>query len=516
MANDSKKVSQLTVSTGLSANDRLVVLTNPTTSAQTKTISVRNLVANSLTTANSSALGVVKIGSGLSALSNGTISVLPEVAGTYNITYVDVPLYYVTTTDTVIFASPNAPDEDRTNMIIVLPISQAIEGRTIIIKNTDTYSWENGATLTVTTQEGFDEGIQLIEDPDTGILRVDYELPIAGSTMTVIHDGTVWRIINTLHTNPIFYSSTNSYHQVVIHNDYQGTDASADLAIYNNIGLYQIGAGPFIDMGIVSSTYSNSLYTLYGHNDGYLYVDKGEQTGGNLVIGTSQDTSIIFHANGLNTENKVMVVNSTYLSVNTAMEFNVRTDLGGNAAFTQTFQTRNSWEVYPEDDDTGPYPAWAWIRAELPDPARPVVFIENKNGATDETHTWAFQSNGALNFPGFKTVIANGNITLAANGSIGSEGGFRIENATTITANTIIISNNVYDDLLRPLLNPNALDINADGGTSTSVFAIRDEAFTGGGSTTVFGRYEAALDGGVSFNNRHSASYIDGGGANVL
>lgn len=132
--------------------------------------------------------------------------------------------------------------------------------------------------------------------------------------------------------------------------------------------------------------------------------------------------------------------------------------------------------------------------------------------------------------------VFNENLSIPANSTIGSEGGFHIENALTITANTIsvnaistntisanllttnnvVIYNNIFDDLLRPLLNSNALDINADGGTSTSVFAIRDEVFTGGGSTTVFGKYEAALDGGVSFNNRHSASYIDGGGANVL
>jgi len=51
MSNDSKKVSELTIATSLSANDRLVVLTNPSASAQTQTISLTdfaNSVANSV------------------------------------------------------------------------------------------------------------------------------------------------------------------------------------------------------------------------------------------------------------------------------------------------------------------------------------------------------------------------------------------------------------------------------------------------------------------------------------
>ena len=71
----------------------------------------------------------------------------------------------------------------------------------------------------------------------------------------------------------------------------------------------------------------------------------------------------------------------------------------------------------------------------------------------------------------------------------------------------------IYDKLGRPLINPNALDINVDGGISMSVFGQSDITFDGGGPMTIYGQYEAALDGGASFNNMHSASFIDGGGA---
>ena len=74
----------------------------------------------------------------------------------------------------------------------------------------------------------------------------------------------------------------------------------------------------------------------------------------------------------------------------------------------------------------------------------------------------------------------------------------------------------LYDELKRPIYNPNALDINADGGISAAVYSPSDPMFDGGATQTVYGLYEAGLDGGASFNNKHSASYIDGGGANII
>ena len=72
MANDAKRTSQLGVVTAVSANDRVVVLTNPTTAAQTQTISVVNFI-NAFPTANSSQSGVVKLDSNTIVISNGVI-----------------------------------------------------------------------------------------------------------------------------------------------------------------------------------------------------------------------------------------------------------------------------------------------------------------------------------------------------------------------------------------------------------------------------------------------------------
>jgi hypothetical protein len=58
VANDAKKVSELAVTTTLSANDRVVILSNPSSAANTKTITVANF-ANNLTANNATYLGGV-------------------------------------------------------------------------------------------------------------------------------------------------------------------------------------------------------------------------------------------------------------------------------------------------------------------------------------------------------------------------------------------------------------------------------------------------------------------------
>ena len=87
MSNDAKKVSELGIASTLSANDRVLVLTNPDSAANAQTITVTNL-ANKLANtfipiANSTTLGVIKIGPGLSVAANGLVSApLPVASNT--------------------------------------------------------------------------------------------------------------------------------------------------------------------------------------------------------------------------------------------------------------------------------------------------------------------------------------------------------------------------------------------------------------------------------------------------
>jgi hypothetical protein len=85
MSNESRRVSELLVANTVSANDRVLALINPATAANTKTITLRNL-ANSMITsnvfpiANSTQLGVIKIGDGLSIAANGVVTAPLPVA----------------------------------------------------------------------------------------------------------------------------------------------------------------------------------------------------------------------------------------------------------------------------------------------------------------------------------------------------------------------------------------------------------------------------------------------------
>ena len=78
MANDAKRTSQLTVTTALANTDRLVVLTNPASSAQTQTITVNNFIyktINNFPIANTTQRGVVRVdGTTITITANGTLS----------------------------------------------------------------------------------------------------------------------------------------------------------------------------------------------------------------------------------------------------------------------------------------------------------------------------------------------------------------------------------------------------------------------------------------------------------
>ena len=79
MSNDAVRTSQLGIVTTLANTDRVVVLTNPATAAQTQTVAVSTLgtvlAANALPHANATNFGVIKVGNNLFIDTNGILSV---------------------------------------------------------------------------------------------------------------------------------------------------------------------------------------------------------------------------------------------------------------------------------------------------------------------------------------------------------------------------------------------------------------------------------------------------------
>ena len=363
MANDAIKTSQLGIVTTLSSNDRVVVLTNPASSAQTQTISLANfansLVANAFPIANSTQLGVIKVGAGLSIAANGVLTApmpvantssygvikvgnnlsinatgylsacsgIPQTGGSagyvltsdangngswqpfgaiYNVNIInDRNSYTITANDSVLFVDPNAVDHDIT---IILPIDAAIEGKEILIKNINP-----GAShkVTVITDAGVQYGSNYLENPVTGNFVVSYDIKEKGEGETWIHDGTVYRHIATERAIPIFYTDANTYAQVVVKNNSAGNNASGDLVVYGNNGDEVGGTGPFIDMGIDSNTYSNSQYSLFEPSDAYIYTGNA-----NLLIGTDDPAKQIqLFAGGTQKANKKLTINSSSVGV---------------------------------------------------------------------------------------------------------------------------------------------------------------------------------------------------------
>jgi hypothetical protein len=103
-------------------------------------------------------------------------------------------------------------------------------------------------------------------------------------------------------------ANINSFAQIVIKNHNTGTGASTDLVATNDIGD---DTANFIDVGILSSSYTDSEWTIGTGNDGYLYIN-----GGNLTIGTDTPDKIVkFHTGGTLEENIRAVITDVGMDV---------------------------------------------------------------------------------------------------------------------------------------------------------------------------------------------------------
>lgn len=96
--------------------------------------------------------------------------------------------------------------------------------------------------------------------------------------------------------------SINSYLQVNLQNTSPGTSASTDYIATANNGT---DSTHYIDMGINSSTYAQTGFSGVKPNDTYLY-----GTGGNLVIGSATDSTIL-QSGGNNIANRAAIIDRT-------------------------------------------------------------------------------------------------------------------------------------------------------------------------------------------------------------
>ena len=124
------------------------------------------------------------------------------------------------------------------------------------------------------------------------------------------HFGAAYLTVGHDYPNAIIQvdDSLNSYAQIISQNHNTGTQASTDYVAVNDAGN---DSSYYIDMGINSSNYSNTQWTISGPNDAYLY-----NANGNLTIGTSTEDKIIkFHVGGTLAENQIASLDTTGLYV---------------------------------------------------------------------------------------------------------------------------------------------------------------------------------------------------------
>jgi hypothetical protein len=96
-------------------------------------------------------------------------------------------------------------------------------------------------------------------------------------------------------------------------------------------------------------------------------------------------------------------------------------------AYVISDQNNKYWETFAEDDATGAFESWAWIKAALPTVDTPEVFIENKKGSDGIGLRWTFDADGNLTIPhggklGFDLLAKHeyGAIALQSLGGVGT------------------------------------------------------------------------------------------------
>ena len=170
--------------------------------------------------------------------------------------------------------------------IILGPIDDINVNYRSFLYNLEFDRWDtNGAGLK--TQGLFSDTIGVQGRAYFGNAYIDYDFPNA----VIQIDGNV-----------------NSYVQIVTKNHSDGIIASADVVATNDIGD---DTAHYIDMGIVSSNYTDELWPILAANDGYVYINSG-----NLRIGTDTATkNIKFFTGGTLEENIRATISDTGLTV---------------------------------------------------------------------------------------------------------------------------------------------------------------------------------------------------------
>jgi len=166
----------------------------------------------------------------------------------------------------------------------------------------------------------------------------------ANSTGLFVGNSTVNTIVGVVpgggsFTTLLTQGNANDSVYSVVTNSNTGSNASADFAIYDSSG---ITGGNFIDMGILSSGWSNAGWTINGPSDGYLYTSNS-----NLSIGTAGAKYLSFFAGGTLATNEAMRITGANVGVgntnpNAKFQVTGTANVSGAVNFGSTFAAGNT------------------------------------------------------------------------------------------------------------------------------------------------------------------------------
>jgi hypothetical protein len=136
-------------------------------------------------------------------------------------------------------------------------------------------------------------------------------------------------------------ASQNTYLQTIIQNANTGNNASGDLVVTTDNGNDSFG---YVDLGINSSTYDRSEFSIAGAGVAYLYASDSD-----LTIGTAKAKELVFHANGTTSSDRKFTINATAITI----ADNVGLSVNGSIGSANQILTSNGSGVYWATPDTG-------------------------------------------------------------------------------------------------------------------------------------------------------------------
>jgi hypothetical protein len=329
------KISELNAASNVATSDLLLVVKDPSGAPSTNKITTSNFMTYAtrmMAYANTTATGGIKVGDNLTINSTGYLSTSASGAGlptsgqdngyvlqwssadnsavwstlsaplNFSLIY-ESNTYTATSEDYILFVDPNTFSN---NIYVKLPASPLI-GKVYQVKNIDP---GDGYKVVVCISNNSSS----LENPSTGEIVSSFDITAKGDSQEWVYDGTYYRHIGSQTALPFFSSEANTFTEIALQNRSSGNNASGDIVVYSDAGDPVTGDGPYVDIGINSSQYSNSQYSVNGPNDSYVY-----SVGGDLTFGTANTgTRIAFHTGGTTEQDVKLIVNAAGFFVNTA------------------------------------------------------------------------------------------------------------------------------------------------------------------------------------------------------